>query len=91
MFDPNVAQLQRYNLMKIKQKVAIDEINQEVEKIATSLNEIKELWPKTKENLIANWIDTVEKLKTLSKEQIDIIVTNILSRSHIYTFLWIKE
>lgn len=76
------------NMMGIKKKKEVEVINEELKEIASSnISEIVGIWDKTKAKLIENWISNIEQLKQMSKEDIEKIITNPISRKQIFDFL----
>lgn len=81
-------QLLMQNLASIKRSKMEWEIQNELTKIkTTNLSEITWVGDKTKTKLIEAWVDTLEKLKQMSKEEISAIITNPLSREQIFSYL----
>lgn len=88
MVNTYVAQMHLAAQMQIKKLQKVEEIKEEIEEIKwTNLKEVVGIWENTKARLIENWVSTVEKLKELSKEEIEAIIKNPISRTQIYTYL----
>ena len=78
------------NMLKMQKN--LDKIEVVIEKwdMETSdLKSIKGIWPSTIQLLHSHWIKTKEELETKTKEELEAIITNPITRKQIFNSLWI--
>lgn len=86
--DVPVSQILMANMEKTKLAKIVQEANEEAREIEVSdLKTIRWIGEKTLQILIDNWINSVAKLKSMEKEEIERLIQSPITRNQIFSHI----